>query len=275
MAELALEDDTLWYETHGDGSPLIFVHGGWMNGNTWQQQVKHFTNDHQVITLDVRGHGQTGATDVDRYSIDLFTDDLEALIEHLELDQPILCGLSLGSMIVQTYLDRHPDRAAGAILGGAIQSLPPVELPATMKPFLSPLPAVSTSLSVTGPETTFRTMLQSIQSMTGNRWLSVDQQVRATAMDAVGDISRTEFRKIFGALYRFEPPTLSHVETPMLVVHGDHEVPLVKRQGRNIATAVADGNWLELSNSGHLVNQDRPRAFNDASATFIDRLSVS
>ena len=126
MAELALEDGTLWYETRGDGRPLVFVHGGWMNGRAWRPQVEHFAGDYRVVTLDVRGHGRTGATDQRRYSIDLFTDDLEALLEHLEIEAPILCGLSLGSMVVQQYLHRHPDRPRGAILAGAVRSMPPV-----------------------------------------------------------------------------------------------------------------------------------------------------
>lgn len=275
MAELSLEDGTLWYETRGDGQPLVFIHGGWMNGQAWRPQVERFDDDYQVITLDVRGHGKTGATDPNRYSIELFTDDLEALLSDLELEDPILCGLSLGSMVVQEYMDRHPEHAAGAILGGAVRSMPPMELPAGVKPFMSPLPALTTSLSLTGPETTFRSMLLSIQATTGEQWLSVNPDVRATAMDAVGEISRSEFRKVFGALYRYEPSDLSHVETPTLVVHGEQEAPLVKQQGRRLVSEVVDGERLELSDSGHLVNQDRPNAFNTAAEAFLDAGSAA
>ncbi|MXV61012.1 alpha/beta fold hydrolase [Natronorubrum sp. JWXQ-INN-674] len=270
MAELSLEDGTLWYDARGDGRPLVFIHGGWMNGQAWRPQVERFADDYRVITLDVRGHGKTGATEPNQYSIELFADDLEALLSELDLEEPILCGLSLGSMVVQEYMDRHPDAAAGAILGGAVRSMPPVELPPGMKPFVSPLPALTTSLSLTGPETTFRSMLLSIRATTGERWLSVNPEVRSTAMDAVGEISRDEFRKVFGALYRYEPSDLSHVETPTLVVHGEQEAPLVKQQGRQLVAEVSDGEHLELSGSGHLVNQDRPDAFNTASATFVE-----
>jgi len=148
MAELELDDGTIWYETIGDGPPLVFVHGGWMDGTTWEPQIEHFADDYRVVTLDVRGHGNTGVTEPDQYSIDLFTDDLEALLSRLEIERPILCGLSLGSMVVQEYLDRRSDDAAGAILGGAVRSMPPVELPSGVKSFWSPMPALATSLSV-------------------------------------------------------------------------------------------------------------------------------
>jgi len=275
MAALELDDGTIHYQTSGDGRPLVFVHGGWMDRTAWEPQVDHFADEYRVVTLDVRGHGSTGATDADQYSIELFTDDLEALLSRLEGDQPILCGLSLGSMVVQEFLDRHPDSASAAILGGAVRSMPPVELPTAMKSLWSPLPALTTSLSLSGSTGTFQSMLQSIQATTGKRWLSVDPDVRAEAIDGVGDISAAEYRKIFDALYQYDPPELTGVETPTLVVHGDQEVSLVKRQGSQIAAEVADGTRVELSDSGHLVNLDRPRAFNRVTANFLERVTAA
>ena len=275
MAALELDDGTIHYQTSGDGRPLVFVHGGWMDGTAWEPQVNHFADEYRVVTLDVRGHGSTGATDADQYSIELFTDDLEALLSRLEGDQPILCGLSLGSMVVQEFLDRHPDSASAAILGGAVRSMPPVELPTAMKSLWSPLPALTTSLSLSGSTGTFQSMLQSIQATTGKRWLSVDPDVRAEAIDGVGDISAAEYRKIFDALYQYDPPELTGVETPTLVVHGDQEVSLVKRQGSQIAAEVADGTRVELSDSGHLVNLDRPHAFNRVTANFLERVTAA
>ena len=275
MAELPIDDGTLWYERTGEGPPLVFVHGGWMNGQAWQPQVEHFADDYQVITLDVRGHGRTGPTDASRYTIDLFTDDLERLLSHLEIEQPTLCGLSLGSMVVQEYLHRHPDRAMGAVLAGAVRSMPPVDLPSGVKPFLSPTPALTTTLSLTGPRTTFRSMLLSIQGTTGEQWLSVDPAVRTQALEAVDDVSRSEFRKIFGALFRYEPPELTGVSTPTLVVHGEQEAPLVKGQGEAIVSEVDDGQLFTFEDAGHLVNQDRPLAFNDATGAFLERIGAA
>ena len=279
MAELALEDGRLWYETHGREASrtLVFVHGGWLNGTAWQPQIDHFVDEYRVVTLDVRGHGKTGATDADRYSIELFADDLEALLAHLEIERPILCGLSLGSMVIQEYLHRHPetDAVAGAILGGAVRSMPPVDLPPGAKSVLSPGPALATSLAMTGSKTTFRSMLQAIRATTGREWLSVDPDVRAAALEAVGEVSRAEYRKVFDALFRYDPPSLAGVEAPTLVIHGEQEAPQVKRQGERIASAVLEGRHVTLENAGHLVNQDRPDAFNAVSASFLGGLGLA
>ena len=274
MAEFSLDDGTVWYEERGEGQPLVFVHGGWSTSAAWDRQVERFADSYRVITVDVRGHGRTGATDARRYSVELFADDLEALLDHLDVQNPVLCGLSLGSMVVQEYLSRHPHAAAGAVLAGPVRSMPPVDMPALAKPFVSPLPALAMSLATLGTENTFRSMLGSIRATTGGIWLALEPSVRSEAIDAVGDVSASEFRKIFGALYHYDPPELTGVSTPTLVVYGDEEVPLVKRQGEAVASEVDDGRVVEIAGAGHMVNQDAPDAFNATLAEFLDGLAV-
>ena len=264
MPTLDLDDGTLWYDERGTGPPLVCLHGGWQNADAWGAQVDRFADEYRVVTFDFRGHGRTGATGSSRYSIDLFADDLERLLSHLSIERPTLCGISLGGMVVQSYLDRHPNRARAAVIGGPLRSMPPVALPRGVKPFVSPLPFVAGMLSIVGPRATFDCLLGSIRTTTGGRWLTLDPAVRSEAMDAVDDVSVDEYLKVFRALYEFVPPDLSHVRTPTLVLYGDHESPLVKRQGKQIARGVVEGSWREVSDAGHLVNQDNPRAFDEA-----------
>lgn len=272
MPTIGLEDGTLWYEADGAGPPLVCLHGGWQTADAWRPQVERFADEYRVVTVDFRGHGRTGPTDADPYSIDLFADDVDRLLDHLGVESPLLCGLSMGGMVVQSFLASHPDRARGAVVGGPVQSMPPVDLPVGVKAFVSPVPAISGMVSTIGTTATFRSLCRSVVATTGRPWLTVDDAVRSRAMAALGDVHPTEYRKIFRALYEFEPPDLSHVETPTLVLYGDHEAPPVKRQGRRLADAVAHGSCRELPDAGHLVNQDRPAAFNAACASFFDEL---
>lgn len=274
MATLPLEDGTLWYEEKGSGPPLVLLHGGWQNTESWQQQVDRFADEYRVVTFDLRGHGRTGATDARRYSIDLFVDDLERLLAHLGIDRPILGGVSIGGMVIQSYLDEHPDGARGAVIGGPLRSVLPFELPPGLKSLASPLPVLSGIVSTIGPRATFQSLLNSIGAATGGPWLSIDSAVRSRAMDAVGDFSRDEYLKVFRALYEFVPPDLSHVRTPMLVLYGDHEASQVKRQGERLATTVVQGSWQEIADAGHLVNQDNPLAFNAACTEFFATLDL-
>lgn len=272
MPTLTLDDATLWYEATGEGRPLVFVHGAWSDADAWRPQVEAFVDDYRVITVDVRGHGRSGGTDRNRYSVGLFTDDLERLLDHLGIgdgERPILCGLSLGGMIVQTYLDRHPDGAAAAILAGPVRSMLPIDLPAWLKRTASPLPALTASLTTMGSEATFRSLLGSIRTANGEPWLAADPSVRSQAISTAGEISTSEFRKVFAALYRFEAPDLSGLGTPLLVVYGDQEAPSVRRQGESIAAAVENGRTAGIPDAGHLVNLDNPEAFNATCREFL------
>lgn len=274
MATLSLDDGRLWYDDTGDGRPLVFVHGGWTDSDAWRRQVARFADEYRIVTVDVRGHGETGATGRRRYSIDLFADDLEAILAHLDVERPVLCGLSLGSMVVQEFLARHPDRAAGAILAGPVRSMPPYDLPQGVKPFVSPMPGLTASLAATDSTTAFRGLLAAVRLTIGRPWLTLTPAVREQSLAAVGSISRSEFRKIFGALYAYDPPDLSHVRTPTLVLYGEAEAPAVKLQGERIAEEVAAGVSLSVPGAGHLVNQDNSEAFNTASAEFLDRIEA-
>src|SRR2546428_10125969 len=85
----------LYYETHGAGRPLILLHGGLMSGETFGPVLPLLAQRHQVVAVDLQGHG--GTADIDR-PIDprLMADDIAALIDHLALASPDVVGYSLG-----------------------------------------------------------------------------------------------------------------------------------------------------------------------------------
>ena len=273
MSKLTLDDGTLWYDQKGSGPPLVFLHGGWQDSNSWQQQVDHFADEYTVTTFDLRGHGQTGATDTDEYTIDLFVDDLEQLLAHLEIENPILVGASIGGIIIQEYLNRHPSGARGAVISGPMQSIPPVNLPPGMNSVTSPMPAISGMLSTVGPKGTFRSLTSAVSATNGGTWLTTESDVQSKAMDAVGKFTREEYEKVFQSVYGYEPPDLSHVETPLLVLFGEHEVSPGKEQGKRMAKTIGEGSWHEIPEAGHLANQDRPQAFNTACSEFFAGLA--
>lgn len=268
MPTVSLPDGELYYETQGEGPPLVCLHGGWQHGRSWRPQIERFADEYTVVTVDIRGHGRTGSTDTRRYSVSLFVDDLERLLAHLGIRRPLLCGISLGGMILQSYLDRHPDSARGVVIGGPLQSMPPVDLPTGLKPFVSPVPAVSGMLSTMGSVATFRSLCESIRATTDGPWLTVDPDVRSRSLEAVRDVPRNEYLKIFRALYRFEPPELSDVRTPALILYGDGEAASVKRQADRLAETLTNGTGREIPDAGHLLNQDNAQAFDEACSAF-------
>src|SRR4051812_12444365 len=85
----------LYYETHGAGRPLILLHGGLMSGEMFGPIIPALAERHQVITVDLQGHGRTA--DIDRpIDIRLLADDVAGLVDHLGLERPDVVGYSLG-----------------------------------------------------------------------------------------------------------------------------------------------------------------------------------
>lgn len=116
MPTIQTNDITTWYDRTGEGMPIVFVHGAWTDHQMWEPQVEALADDYEVIAYDVQGHGRTGGSAEEQCTAELFATDLRALINGLDLDRPVLCGLSLGGMIGQTYAARYPDKLRGLIL---------------------------------------------------------------------------------------------------------------------------------------------------------------
>jgi pimeloyl-ACP methyl ester carboxylesterase len=83
----------LYFETHGAGRPIVLLHGGLGSGEMFGPTLPTLAERHQVIAVDLQGHGRTA--DIDRpLDVRLMADDIAALIDHLGLDQPDLVGFS-------------------------------------------------------------------------------------------------------------------------------------------------------------------------------------
>ncbi|HEY7485852.1 MAG TPA: alpha/beta hydrolase [Streptosporangiaceae bacterium] len=97
----------LYFETHGAGRPLILLHGGLGSGEMFAPILPTLAERHQVIAMDLQGHGRTA--DIDRpIDIRLMADDVGALIHHLGLDRPDVVGYSLGGGVALQTAVKYP-----------------------------------------------------------------------------------------------------------------------------------------------------------------------
>lgn len=103
------------YQIQGSGPALVFVSGLGGAGGYWAPQVERFARHFTVVTYDQRGAGKSDHPD-ELYSIKTLADDLQALIEGLELDRPVLIGHSTGGAIGQLLAAREPQLLAGMVL---------------------------------------------------------------------------------------------------------------------------------------------------------------
>lgn len=99
----------LYYEIAGSGQPLVFIHGLGASSRDWEAQVHHFCKTYQVITLDLRGHGQSDKPD-GPYTIPLFAQDIHGLFTSLDIEPAHLVGWSLGGAVAFQFALDFPQQ---------------------------------------------------------------------------------------------------------------------------------------------------------------------
>lgn len=103
------------YETAGRGEPaLVFVHCWTCDRGYWDQQAGHFARRHQVVRLDLAGHGESGRERKD-YRIEAFGSDVAAVVDKLGLQRVILIGHSMGGPVSVEAAKRLGGRATGVV----------------------------------------------------------------------------------------------------------------------------------------------------------------
>jgi pimeloyl-ACP methyl ester carboxylesterase len=108
----------LYVETYGSGRPLILLHGGLGAGEMFGPILPALADHHQVITVDLQGHGHTA--DIDRpLDVRLMGDDIAALIDHLGLAEPDVVGYSLGGGVALQTAIRHPEKVRRLVAASA------------------------------------------------------------------------------------------------------------------------------------------------------------
>ncbi len=117
MPKVKVNDIELYYEVHGQGYPLVFLHGFSSAVSTWKPQVPVFSREYQFITYDARGHGQSDSPPrEDQYSADIVVEDLFQLLGVLGIEKAVVGGLSMGGYQTLRFYLRHPEMVTALII---------------------------------------------------------------------------------------------------------------------------------------------------------------
>lgn len=119
MSYLALDGVELYYELHGEGHPLVFIHGASGTHLTWWQQVAEFRHHFSCLIFDQRGFGKSRATaDYDVGDGNILYRDLRALVEHVGFgsERINIIGASLGTGPALHFAMENPDQIEKLVL---------------------------------------------------------------------------------------------------------------------------------------------------------------
>lgn len=234
MPSFSNADIRLHFEVHGEGRPLVFLHGGTVSFQTnyaafgWHE--KFIAEGFQVVGLDFRGHGKSDKPrDLRSYGTANVASDVVGLLDHLALDRVDLVAYSIGTAIALHLLQTIPERLGKVALvatGDGLIGLPPHE-------FSRVLPALV--VVAERPE-----YPHDLPRHAAAYW----NLVEATGGD----------RAALKAFAQAEYPPLSVADAqgithPVLVVSGDND--RVLGRGPRLASALGNAKYLEVPGGDH------------------------
>lgn len=105
----------MYYEIHGEGEPVVLLHGSFMSINGWSQILPELAKTRKVIAVEMQAHGRTA--DINRdFTYENLSDDVALLLDYLKIKQADLFGYSLGACVAIETAIRHPEKVRKAVI---------------------------------------------------------------------------------------------------------------------------------------------------------------
>jgi pimeloyl-ACP methyl ester carboxylesterase len=115
MSTVRVDSIELYYEEHGAGDPLLLIMGLAADSRAWLFQLPEFSKRYRTIVFDNRGVGRSSKP-AGPYTIHEMADDTAGLLDALRLERVHVVGVSMGGMIAQELVLRHPERVRSLVL---------------------------------------------------------------------------------------------------------------------------------------------------------------
>jgi pimeloyl-ACP methyl ester carboxylesterase len=260
-----------YYEQAGEGPSLVFIHGAFGDARMWEPQWRHFSSKYRVLRYDLRGHGRTGPSDLDRYSMATYADDLAALLEAVKIDAAVICGLSWGGGIAQVFAVRNPDRLKGLVLVGSTVSMSVTLGEKLLRYVLFPKAAMRLTIRMMSVERFVGFSFWLASLTLGRHWLNRDDQTLEYVRQSMLQIDQREYLKIWEAIYGFDLQPLERIHCPTLVLTGERDSKMVLRHSAEILRRVPGAEGRVLPAAYHALTLEQPQAFNEALEEFLNR----
>lgn len=113
-------DLNIHYDVHGDGYPMVLLHGGGSRAQTFEEMVPILSKSFRVYTFDMRGFGETKRPSEPKLSYELWRADLMRFLEAFGLEKVVLGGWSLGGAVSLDFTIHHPERVSHLVVIGAM-----------------------------------------------------------------------------------------------------------------------------------------------------------
>lgn len=234
---------------------LVFIHEWLCNQSYWKNQVKYFSGNYRVVTLDLAGHGLSGDNRTS-YTLDLYADDVIAVIKKVKARKVILVGHSIGASVAVKVALKMPEKVVAIIAVDTFQNLtqdyPEGNIDKMLEPYRKNFQsAVRKHASILFGENPDSLLVRKVL----NDWSSADPSMALTTMTENLHFKPSEWTKILTV-----PVWAVNAERFPANVNGN------KKMLKNYRI-------ITLPRVGHFPQLEDPQSFNNAVSSCLVQIS--
>ena len=270
---------TLAYTELGSGPPLICIPGGPGRAAAYLEDLAGLSADRTLVLLDNRATGRSEVpADPSTLRFDRLADDVEALRQHLGLEEVDLLGHSAGTVVAQAWASAHPERVrshvlvtpSGGLQGGNRMDVPQIVATRSGEPWYADA-AEALAAIPTAPPSQQQSLWRAVRPLMYGRW---DERTQAHAATADTQTSKR-------AQLGFEPAAaddldlaglvagLASVTAPVLVVGAERDALTGVAAAHAVAACFPTAQTVVLPRAGHFPWVDEPAAFAEVVRSFL------
>jgi 3-oxoadipate enol-lactonase len=243
---------------------VIFIHGFPFDKSMWDFQLESLEENYRVIAYDVRGFGKSEAGNAN-FSIDLFADDLIHLMDELEIDDAIICGLSMGGYIALNAIERFPDRITGLILSDTQSTADTGE---SKEKKMKAIEKIETNAIQEFAEDSVKNLFAALSFTTKREEI-------AMIKDVILKTSEETLVKTLNVLADRKDTTikLNDINVPTLIIVGKKDIVTPPEKSVLLNEKIKNSALELIDYAGHLPNLENPADFNWHLKRFLDKIT--
>ena len=252
---------SIFYETRGEGFPIVFVSGGGiLDRRGWDHQFETFADTNEVIRYDIRGIGKSARPD-GPFS---HSEDLYALLTSLKITRAHVVGLSVGGAIAIDFAIEHPE-----IVDRLILAAPGLSSDAKSEPNLQSLAALAGMVKTNGLDHVIQLTLDALFVLSKQN-VAGQKKVREIYLDN-RDVFESGF-PLYTLWKPIQPPPesrLSNIRARVLIMRGDNDSPEYTSMTNRIDKGIPQATTVVIPGGTHFLHLEKPAEFNQALQEFL------
>ena len=252
------------FDDEGSGPPVVLLHGFPFNRTMWRDQVEALRGGHRMIAPDLRGLGETVATGAIA-TMEQMAHDVAALLDALQLQRAVVCGLSMGGYVALEFFHFYPDHVTALVLAGTRAPADNAEEKQNRERQATRL--LAEGMKGIADETLPKLLAR--ETLAGNaevvsrvRQMIESADPRGAAAAQHGMAARRDYSA-----------GLARINVPTLIVVGREDTIRPLSDAEFMHKNIPNSRLEVIENAAHVSNMERPEVFNAALSQFLEGVS--